>query len=88
MGVLQPGHLILILVIVLIVFGPGKMSSVGADVGKALRDFRRASEGSSDALALTATAATRPCASCSTANASDAKFCTRCGAHMPTAMVG
>lgn len=88
MGALQPGHLILILVIVLIVFGPGKMSSIGADVGKALRDFRKASEGPNDAGALAPVPVTRPCGSCSTANAIDAKFCTSCGARLTNAMIG
>jgi sec-independent protein translocase protein TatA len=88
MGALQPGHLILILVIVLIVFGPGKMSSIGADMGKALRDFRKASEGSHDVGALAAAPGTRICPSCSTANVIDAKFCATCGAHLPNAMFG
>lgn len=36
-------ELILILVIALIVFGPGKLPSVGAAVGKAFHEFRKAS---------------------------------------------
>jgi sec-independent protein translocase protein TatA len=88
MGALQPGHLILILVIVLIVFGPGKMSSIGADVGKALRDFRKATDVSSDTGTSALATATRPCPSCSTANATDAKFCTKCGASLSNAMIG
>ena len=37
MGALQPGHLVLILVIVLIIFGPGKLSGIGSDLGRATR---------------------------------------------------
>lgn len=36
-------ELILILVIALIIFGPGKLPSVGASVGKALNEFKKAS---------------------------------------------
>lgn len=40
MGVLQPWHLIIILVIVLIVFGAGKLGNLGGAVGKSVRDFK------------------------------------------------
>ncbi len=40
MGVLQPWHLIIILVIVLIVFGAGKLGGLGGAVGKSVRDFK------------------------------------------------
>lgn len=36
-------ELILILVIALIIFGPGKLPSVGASIGKALSEFKKAS---------------------------------------------
>ena len=39
---LTPGHLILVLLIVLIVFGPGKLPEVGAAIGRGLREFRKA----------------------------------------------
>lgn len=35
-------ELIMIMVIALLVFGPGKMAEIGRDLGKGLRDFRRA----------------------------------------------
>jgi len=35
----------LILVIVLIVFGAGKLPAVGGDIGKGIREFRRAQQG-------------------------------------------
>ncbi|MDT3427371.1 sec-independent protein translocase protein TatA [Paenibacillus forsythiae] len=37
------GELIVILVIALIVFGPGKLPSVGGAIGKAFSEFRKAS---------------------------------------------
>ncbi|AKG35616.1 Sec-independent protein translocase subunit TatA/TatB [Paenibacillus durus] len=38
------GELIVILVIALIVFGPGKLPSVGGAIGKAFSEFRKASK--------------------------------------------
>jgi sec-independent protein translocase protein TatA len=39
---LTPAHLVIILVIVLIVVGPGKLPETGAAIGKALRGFKEA----------------------------------------------
>ena len=38
-------ELIVILVIALVVFGPGKVPELGTALGKGIRDFRRAFEG-------------------------------------------
>jgi sec-independent protein translocase protein TatA len=38
-----PWELILLLVIVLIIFGPGKLPDIGNAVGKGIREFRNAS---------------------------------------------
>jgi sec-independent protein translocase protein TatA len=38
-------ELIVILVIALIVFGPGKLPEIGSALGKGVRDFRKAFEG-------------------------------------------
>src|SRR6266542_7072917 len=45
MGALSPAHLIIILVVALLVLGPGKLPETGAALGHAIRDFRRAVEG-------------------------------------------
>jgi sec-independent protein translocase protein TatA len=39
-GILQPTHLILILAIVLIIFGPGKLPQLGRTLGDGIREFR------------------------------------------------
>jgi sec-independent protein translocase protein TatA len=39
---LSPMHLLLVLGVVLIVFGPGRMPEVGAALGKSLRELRSA----------------------------------------------
>ena len=41
-GLFQPMHLILILVIVLIIFGPGKLPELGEGLGKSIREFKKA----------------------------------------------
>jgi sec-independent protein translocase protein TatA len=39
-GLFQPMHLIVILAIVLIIFGPGKLPDMGSAIGKAIRGFK------------------------------------------------
>jgi sec-independent protein translocase protein TatA len=41
-GLLQPMHLLVILGIVLIIFGPGKLPEMGSAIGKGIRDFKKA----------------------------------------------
>jgi sec-independent protein translocase protein TatA len=41
-GLLQPMHLIVILAIVLVVFGPGKLPEVGTALGEAIRNLKKA----------------------------------------------
>ncbi len=41
-GLLQPMHLLIILVIVLIIFGPGKLPALGESLGKSIRGFKKA----------------------------------------------
>lgn len=40
-GLFQPIHLIIILAVVLIIFGPGKLPEMGGAIGKAIRGFKR-----------------------------------------------
>jgi sec-independent protein translocase protein TatA len=41
-GLFQPMHLLLILVIVLIVFGAGKLPNVMGDLGRGVKEFKKA----------------------------------------------
>jgi len=41
-GLFRPMHLILILIIVLIIFGPGRLPEIGAGLGKSIRSFKKA----------------------------------------------
>lgn len=49
-GNLGPWELALILVIVLIIVGPGKLPQVGQSMGKALQNFKKAKEEDLDEL--------------------------------------
>ncbi len=40
---LGPGELILVLLIVIIIFGAGKLGEVGGALGRGIREFRKAS---------------------------------------------
>jgi sec-independent protein translocase protein TatA len=40
---LHPAYLIILLAIVLIIFGPGKLPELGGAVGRGIREFRKAS---------------------------------------------
>ena len=41
-GLFQPMHLLFILVIALVVFGPGKLPELGASLGKGIGEFKKA----------------------------------------------
>jgi sec-independent protein translocase protein TatA len=63
LGALQPGHLIVILVIVLLIFGPGKLPELGKAVGDGLRELKKATgndESAKEAAAAATTTAPPP----------------------------
>jgi len=41
-GLFQPMHLLLILLIALVVFGPSKLSQIGKELGQGIRNFKDA----------------------------------------------
>ena len=43
-GLLQPTHLFFILLIVLIIFGAGKLPEIGSGIGKAIKNFKGAAD--------------------------------------------
>ena len=55
-----PGELIIVLIIALIVVGPGKLPDVGAALGKSIREFRKAASDVKESTALETTAAATP----------------------------
>ena len=76
-GALQPGHLIVILLVVLIIFGPGRLSEIGGQLGRGVREFRESTEAKAEPRELAP--ATRYCPQCGSAAERDASFCAQCG---------
>ncbi len=85
---LQPTHLILILVVALLVFGPARLPEIGRSFGSMLREFqtatREATQGFTDEItappAKKEEPATVPCKNCSKPIQPGMKFCPECGA--------
>ena len=50
MAGLTPAHLLIIMVVALIVVGPGRLPEVGAAIGKSIREFQRATSGITDTV--------------------------------------
>ena len=45
---LHPGYLLILLAIVLIIFGPGKLPELGGALGRGIREFRKVSSDITD----------------------------------------
>jgi TatA/E family protein of Tat protein translocase len=85
-GVFQPWHLIVVLVIVVMVFGPGKLPELGRAVGDGLRELKRStgeSAGGPAALTPVALLANPACPACNAVMPSGAQFCGNCGVAQP-----
>jgi sec-independent protein translocase protein TatA len=82
-----PWELVIILVIVVVIFGAGRLSQVGGALGKSVREFRSAvheeHQPANAALSSPAAAAVAApevkCPSCDASNAAGQKFCGKCG---------
>ena len=95
-GLFEPTHLILILAIILIVFGAGKLPEVGSGLGKSITEFRRGVREITDdppvaerPTVATPTIAAPPvaeststCASCGSPIVDGDRFCAKCGSKL------
>ncbi len=91
-GLFQPIHLLIILAIILIVFGAGKLPEVGGGLGKSITEFRKGVKDATSpdepvaenakpiAAAKPVEAAGSFCPTCGAKVTSDARFCASCGA--------
>jgi sec-independent protein translocase protein TatA len=88
-GVLQPWHLIVVVVIVLVIFGPGKLPMLGKAVGDSVRDFKKAvnSDESGRSAEPAALPASQACPNCHKPVPSADRFCGNCGARTDLAAV-
>ncbi len=84
--------LIIILVIALLLFGPKRLPELGDSIGKAIRGFKKATEGEPEPLPPTAgstpppqaaksepTPAAKTCPQCQKTLGGDFAFCPHCG---------
>jgi TatA/E family protein of Tat protein translocase len=65
---------VVILIVVLIVFGPGKLTEIGGQLGKGLREFKQMSDGTTGAASEE-----RHCTQCGAQVGAEATFCPACG---------
>jgi len=88
MGALQPMHLIVVLVIILLIFGPGKLPELGRAVGDGMRELKRATSGEADSSASRLepkAAAGVICQQCQASLPLSSRFCGACGSQIETA---
>ena len=81
-GLLQPAHLLLILVILVLVIGPGRLTGVGRALGQSWRALVDGVRTGARAPAPPAALLARPCPRCEVWSAEMANYCTRCGAPL------
>jgi TatA/E family protein of Tat protein translocase len=77
----DPLHLVLLLVVILIVFGAGKLPGVGAALGQSIKEFKKASTEDDEAKAVAALPG-NTCPKCQASNPVGAQFCTGCGSPL------
>jgi len=88
MGALQPMHLIVVLVIILLIFGPGKLPELGRAVGDGMRELKKATSGDANAApaapaAVSAMVAAQTlCPACAKATPAGQPFCGHCGGRL------
>ena len=91
---LGPLEILVVLAVVIIIFGVGKLPQIGGALGKSVREFRNASRGGDDdplAIDEAAPPAARStnafCTQCGVAVTPGVRFCTACGRPIGPAAV-
>ena len=93
---LGPLEIIVVLAVVIMIFGVGKLPQVGSALGKSIREFRKASTGEDeDTPAIDEAKPSTPaipardtfCTQCGVAVSPDVRFCTACGHFVTRATI-
>ena len=82
-GLFQPIHLLLILAIIMIVFGAGKLPEMGGAVGRGIKEFRKEVHEATDTPPATPPASAPIARTITSAPATGTQFCTGCGDKLP-----
>jgi sec-independent protein translocase protein TatA len=90
MPMFGPWELVILLIIVVVIFGAGRLSQIGGALGKSIREFRSATQEELPPAKTPAVtpapaavvAATKSCPACGHANPADQRFCSECGAKL------
>ena len=94
-GPIGPFEGLIILAVVVLIFGVGKLGDVGGALGRSVREFRKAAKETDDSEVLISestvdsTASVAPadtCGKCGTQLDADKKFCAECGASVQAAV--
>ena len=72
-------HLMIIMVIALIVLGPGKLGDLGGQLGRGMREFKQ-NINTADGEHLALSSGGRFCSQCGASHDASAQFCAKCGA--------
>jgi TatA/E family protein of Tat protein translocase len=83
-GLLQPVHWLIILVVVVLVLGPGRLRGLGQALGQSWRALIAGfHDGAHAAPPPSAALPARACVRCGVWSGEMAAYCTRCGAPLP-----
>ena len=73
MPVIQPIHLILILIIALVIFGPSRLPQLGKSLGESITEFKHATKEMTDSLKEASDAVAEPTPPAAPAPGNDVK---------------
>lgn len=78
-----PWEIVILLIILVVVFGAGRLSQISGAMGRSVREFRTAvNEPQKAQVVETPAAPAVICANCQTSNPATNKFCSGCGAAL------
>jgi sec-independent protein translocase protein TatA len=81
-------EILVILAVVIVIFGVGKLPQIGSALGRGIREFHGAAVNDDDAPAVESAPPPAPpptnafCTQCGVAVAPGLRFCTACGHHL------
>lgn len=86
---IQPIHVVLVVIVGLVIFGPSKLPDMGRGLGRALTEFRKGSQEMADSFREELGHGTHHheatdgrCEGCEAENPPGSRFCNGCGAEL------